>query len=1373
MEFAPLSADDREVVSQILGYLNFSSGASDPQFLSRLNQLYRLLDSPVSEQAPSRSKRRRPKKSRKSAESTPPAIPVWRQITGLLRHTLVELSSGSEAFSNAEQALNVLELVERHVIPEYREFHSDLLVHQTDDELFGPLMLGRVFEAVLKQGGPWDEVDRITRDVIRTLNDFLGHRPVPALETRKHEPYLHEWVRPIPLYIRGVGTAHSRYKELVDATIKILEVVNPSIQRRAQFDPQLMLELALDPRAYDFEHPAHRRPNYQFGEWDPHQITNQGNYSRFVVRQVTLDAILARVTSTDGIPHDELIFEAAGVLAGTILMASGISGHGPGVYDSTVTLMTLLPMIAQYRDEFYEQLVHSLSDAHAVRMQKEILVLRQPFGGARQDLNARLGRARASQMERVKLARIFARMGHLEAAREQAATVNVASARMMCQVDCGLVAGMQAIARGSLDEAYDHAEQLLQLLHRGIECGAIVDPWNILGFDGNFSIFPAMENTVHDHRVDELVEILERLFDFLARLWGEASAGDSPELPTRVSRLYQTTANWWHQFAAHEVSSVEASSAMDNYRAAAEVASALQQWHDKGVSAGNIAFWAPRVANFESPKAYSLVIETLLAKHDFPSARSLLVHWLENSEKAPLEHGETSFNQLAHRWLMELTGASVPGPTRQMESEVSDGGELSTARKIDPLEVWPRIRRFFDFLEANANEYWRIPDFSLGGPARPTAPREQTDFDEEEEDEESEAAELFGAAYENVVFKDSTADGHEGSIFENDESTYDELERERERIEGRLSFIRTMARMWTYAAATLAQWFAAKEEPVSHADELLTTLNSWSDHVKQFGSKLLELSDIVGQFALPTPDGSSETLVQYDRQRVVKEMLQESVIVTRIELSESERFLAAASIAIQPASEQRHSEEIDASAPDQKTGDITEAEKFEATQILSAAFRGTYDEAIQAPFARLCEILKRKHILYVPLTKSGSPRPIMAARARQRLIENLLVVLPRVGHLNETRKLMDTARRMERNFPPGPGAITQYDQLYELGFGEMVESLVRAAAHTPNAEDADDNLLACLEDMTEMLLLCWLEHSKTLRLSTLERVRNKDKWQQLVDFIKRYGVDLFDQGFLNLSNLRAILHEGVECWLDQLEEHDQGPSFRLLEDIGQEVTRDDAVSHLTLVLEAIVENYHEYNDYNSSTTQSDRGDMLYMLLDFLRLLADYERVMWNLKPIIQAHEILVRRGCNESAQRWRRALSERIGNEADVYEKKLAALQKSYAMRMVSVASRIHERFLRPMTIDRMRALVEPAVFEADQAPPHHAFDILADEAALLIREPTGTGLDTPAWLQSIEDEIDRIEQHRRLGAYDIRDILPTDCHKTLDDIFLELEDWE
>src|SRR5207253_3350427 len=164
-----------------------------------------------------------------------------------------------------------------------------------------------------------------------------------------------------------------------------------------------------------------------------------------------------------------------------------------------------------------------------------------------------------------------------------------------------------------------------------------------------------------------------------------------------------------------------------------------------------------------------------------------------------------------------------------------------------------------------------------------------------------------------------------------------------------------------------------------------------------------------------------------------------------------------------------------------------------------------------------------------------------------------------------------------------------------------------------------------------------------------------------------------------------ILHQGVAQWLASLQEEprDDAPQ-KLLDDLEAGAPVDEAAEQLGLVLEAIIENYGEYRDYNSTTTQSDRGELLYMLLDFLLLRARYDRVCWNLKPVVLAHEILVRRSQDQAARIWRKALTERINDEADQYLAKLAELQKKYAMRMPTVADRLAERFVRPLTIDRI-----------------------------------------------------------------------------------------
>src|SRR5690606_19368852 len=106
-----------------------------------------------------------------------------------------------------------------------------------------------------------------------------------------------------PLYIRGAGVGVGRYHDIVTLALEILKSTDPTILRRAWFDPNHLDELAFDPRAYDFDHPANKRPNYHFGQWDPHLIDGSGFYRRFVVQQVTLDVLLDRVEESGEVPR--------------------------------------------------------------------------------------------------------------------------------------------------------------------------------------------------------------------------------------------------------------------------------------------------------------------------------------------------------------------------------------------------------------------------------------------------------------------------------------------------------------------------------------------------------------------------------------------------------------------------------------------------------------------------------------------------------------------------------------------------------------------------------------------------------------------------------------------------------------------------------------------------------------------------------------------------------------------------------------------------------------------------------------------------------------------------------------------------------------
>jgi hypothetical protein len=1303
-------------LDKVLGYLNFSSGATDPQFLVSLNLLFELVD-------------------QQSLGDR-----VWQRLYERLLAELQQLNATNPTFQDVQQAQAVLQITFEKMLPAYREFHRDLLFHQTAEALFKPFFLARALEAVLRQGPPWNENDRIVTGAIKLLSDYIGHRPVAALESQQIEPYSHEFCRPIPVYIRGAGIAYGPEREVIGIALKLLEGTDENLLRQACFFPHRLEELAVDPRAYDFDHPANKRPNYHFGQWDPHQIDHHGFYRRFVVQQVTLDALMRRLTEDTQLDAEELKFEAAAVLAGTILMASGISGEGPGAHDSNVTLAKLLPRIAKYRDAFYEQLMKSTKGAHFDRLKVEAGQKRQPFGGARQHLNAQLARQRASQLEHVHLARIFARLGHVDAAARQANVVPCASARMLCQIDCLLTTGQLACDTRKLDAAADIMPQIIDMLKRAIQCGAVIDPWNILGFDAHFSLFPALENSVRDHRADELVALMERIWTLYSLIWSEAAASDRSDIADKIARQFKNTATWWHTFATHEVSAVEAIDSMSVYRAAERVAKALQVWHQGGAAAGDVGFWAPHAEVFDSPKAYAMVIDSLLERGDFVASMALLMSWLSRADAIGLEHGDSSFHDLVQRWVTATTATS-------------DDSSPDAA-----LKAWDSARKFLDYLEANAESLWNVPKFELG---KPKTGATAGDADDEEGDR-------FQSAYENMVYRDSTDDGVEGEIFEAGDDTQDQMQHHSKAIADRLAFLATIARLWKQtivspAFAAIIREASATSEASPAQQRRTSAMQRWIEQAQTNLAGLNSLVAAVRDYRIPTPSGDHDSMIEYDRRRMIKESLLERVVSTSVEMADAARLLLAAQIALHPESSLLPADE----------------ESRHTVAVLTALLQRD-EAAIKNACEQLFKTLLKQPLLYVPLAKGGDPPEIVVVRTRQHAIQDLLAWLPRCGLWIETCQLLDVARQMERDHPVGPGAVTEFDELFKIGYKAIVESLVVSAQSWPRApgitdDQAAEPLVACLEQLTETMLTSWLAHSRTLRLSVLERVHDKSTWKRVVTFVEKYGEEVFTQRFLNLGNIRAILHQGPARWLNSLKEDrpDDAPQ-KLLDDLQRdEIPLEPTADLLGMVLESIVENYGEYRDYNSTTTQSDRGELLYMLLDFLKLRTRYDRVCWNLKPVVLAHEILVRRGEEVAARVWRRALSERIQDEAEQYLTRLSDLQKKYAMRMPTVADRLAERFVRPLTIDRIRALVEPAIEEARTGGDSPKFEMLEFETATLTREPTGVGLDVPAWLVALEEEVDLALRptHQRRHEEDLSAILPPRL-LTLEQAKQQLDQW-
>ncbi|MCA9267777.1 MAG: hypothetical protein KDA41_04875, partial [Planctomycetales bacterium] len=365
---------------------------------------------------------------------------------------------------------------------------------------------------------------------------------------------------------------------------------------------------------------------------------------------------------------------------------------------------------------------------------------------------------------------------------------------------------------------------------------------------------------------------------------------------------------------------------------------------------------------------------------------------------------------------------------------------------------------------------------------------------------------------------------------------------------------------------------------------------SWFAQAEGVLGGLGRLLEQVSQHHIELGGVDCNSLVEYDRQHTIQETLLERIITAQVEVAEASYFVLAA-----------------ASATHARIGDdldwpVALSDDWRLAASLMAALLRRDPREAQARCAEFVEALEDVPLLYVPLSRGGKPREIVAARLRQRMLQNLLIMLPRLGLLDSARDLIETARRLEREHPVGAGAVTEFDDLFEVGYEAMAEAVIAAVEswQVPDANLRETTIVALLNRLTQPVSRIWIDHSRTLRLSVLEKVADDKAWSQLVKFIRRYGGDLFTQQFLNLGNVRAIQHQGVERWIERATlDPDYAGRLKLLDDLEQGLSPRRVVKLLSLILEAISENYAEYRDYNATTTQSDRGELLYMLLDFL------------------------------------------------------------------------------------------------------------------------------------------------------------------------------
>ena len=284
-------------------------------------------------------------------------------------------------------------------------------------------------------------------------------------------------------------------------------------------------------------------------------------------------------------------------------------------------------------------------------------------------------------------------------------------------------------------------------------------------------------------------------------------------------------------------------------------------------------------------------------------------------------------------------------------------------------------------------------------------------------------------------------------------------------------------------------------------------------------------------------------------------------------------------------------------------------------------------------------------------------------------------------------------------------------------------------------------MLTLVSHLVEEFQLLWNRHSHRTRLSAAEMIEPEETWTEVKAFIESYGAELFAAPNLTLGHLRSILHHGTEWFLTALQE-DADPlvESRLLDDLANgSLDRENAHRLLRLVYHTIIDRYHRFVEYNTTTTQSDYGEKIYCLLDFLRLEAAYDRDAWNFAPAEIAHEVLAQGPRPWLAIAWEAACAPGTAQPATQHLQRLEQLEELWGMRLPALADRLGERLIRPLAVNRMRTLAATASEDACQGRlPSPAFEALEEEVNGYLSETHGSGIDVPSWLQKLEQVIEK-----------------------------------
>ena len=182
----------------------------------------------------------------------------------------------------------------------------------------------------------------------------------------------------------------------------------------------------------------------------------------------------------------------------------------------------------------------------------------------------------------------------------------------------------------------------------------------------------------------------------------------------------------------------------------------------------------------------------------------------------------------------------------------------------------------------------------------------------------------------------------------------------------------------------------------------------------------------------------------------------------------------------------------------------TSADDVRIIEIYRAIMQRNADE-VRRVLPGLLRSLQSKPLLYVPLEHGGEPKQITTARSMQMVIRFLLTHLPQLGMLRETFHLLRTGARWNWRVATQGDGGHGIDRLFRIALRNTLECVVKASVDWKGGRFSDEDLIEVVGTIVENYLDQWLEHSNTMRLSTVEALKVEPLWEETAEFVKTYG----------------------------------------------------------------------------------------------------------------------------------------------------------------------------------------------------------------------------------------------------------------------------